>query len=148
MSPPPPPPPPPSGSGDILFFLVRLSVHYKIFKTQTPTVLARFFLLFRCICQGLKMCMTFGCNPQINFCHFLGSSGLVIFGFTAFRHWVSCECISYRFSWIFLKLCWSLNQCLKMCMKICCNPKIHFCHFFGSSYLVIFSLTTLTLSIL
>ena len=33
--------------------------------------------LYRCFCQGLKMCMTFGYNPQINFCH---SLNLVIFG--------------------------------------------------------------------
>ena len=25
------------------------------------------------------MCMTFGCNPQINFCYFFCSSNLVIF---------------------------------------------------------------------
>ena len=29
-----------------------------------------FFKLCRCFCQGLKMCMTFGCNPQINFVTF------------------------------------------------------------------------------
>ena len=36
--------------------------------------------LYRCFCQGLKMCMTFGYNPQINFCHFFHSLNLVIFG--------------------------------------------------------------------
>ena len=35
--------------------------------------------LYRCFCQGLKMCMTFGYNPQINFCHFFHSLNLVIF---------------------------------------------------------------------
>ena len=35
---------------------------------------------YRCFCQGLKMCMTFEYNPQINFCHFFHSLNLVIFG--------------------------------------------------------------------
>ena len=35
--------------------------------------------LYRCFCQGLKMCMTFGYNPQINFCHIFHSLNLVIF---------------------------------------------------------------------
>ena len=35
--------------------------------------------LYSCFCQGLKMCMTFGYNPQINFCHFFHSLNLVIF---------------------------------------------------------------------
>ena len=29
--------------------------------------------------QGLKMCMTFGCNSQIHFCYFFSSLNLVIF---------------------------------------------------------------------
>ena len=48
------------------------------------------------------MCMMFGCNLQIHFCHFFCSSDLVIFWLKAFRQWVSCEGISYI---------------LKMCMK-------------------------------
>ena len=36
--------------------------------------------LYMCFCQGLKKCMTFGYNPQINFCHFFHSLNLVIFG--------------------------------------------------------------------
>ena len=35
--------------------------------------------LYRCFCQGLKMCMTVGYNPQIIFCHFFHSLNLVIF---------------------------------------------------------------------
>ena len=29
------------------------------------------------------MCMTFGCNPQINFCHFFSNLDLVILGLKA-----------------------------------------------------------------
>ena len=36
--------------------------------------------LYRCFCQGMKMCMTFGYNSQINFCHFFHSLNFVIFG--------------------------------------------------------------------
>ena len=68
----------------------------------------------RCLCQGMKMCMTFDCNPQINICHFFGSSNLVIFGLKAFRHLELNS--SYSFTWIFLKLCRCLCQGMKMCM--------------------------------
>ena len=112
------------------------------------------------------MCMTFCCNPQINFCLLFRSSDFVIFGLKAFRHWVYCERnSSYSFSQIFLNIC-SFCQGLKMCMtfavilrffllpfrssdfcedlKICmmfgCNPPIHFLSFFTSVNLVILGL--------
>ena len=88
-----------------------------------------FLKLYRCLCQGLKMCMMFGCNPQINFCHFSHSLNLVIFGSTsarAYRHWVSCERNFYSFSRVLLKLYRCLCQGLKMCMMFGCNPQINF----------------------
>ena len=39
-----------------------------------PTIFTRFFLkLRRCLFHGLMMCMRFGCNHQINICHFFRS---------------------------------------------------------------------------
>ena len=35
--------------------------------------------LHRCFVHGLKMCMWFGYNPQIRFCHFLRNLNLVFF---------------------------------------------------------------------
>ena len=53
-----------------IFGLKHIGTGY-IVNATPPTVLAVSFLNFAgCFCQGLKMCMTFGCNPQINFCHF------------------------------------------------------------------------------
>ena len=48
-----------------------------------------FLKLCRFICQGLKMCMMFGCNPQMIFCYFFGSLNLVIFvrNIDAYRLW-------------------------------------------------------------
>ena len=98
------------------------------------------------------MCMTFGCNAQINFCHFwpysayqflslFCSSDLIIFGLKAFRRWISCECnSSYSFTPIFLKLCICFCQGLEMCMTFGCNPQMNFCYFFCSSDLNILSL--------
>ena len=65
--------------------------------------------LYRCFCQGLKMCMAFGYNLQFNFCHFFHSLNLVIFGLSypteAYGHQVPCERnSSYNFIPIFLKL--------------------------------------------
>ena len=63
----------PAGLGDILFCpCVSLSVYQSIQDTgclvnaTPPTVVAGSFLkLGRCFCQCLKICMMFGCNPQI-----------------------------------------------------------------------------------
>ena len=57
------------------------------------TILLVLFKLCRCFHQDLKMCITFGCNSQINFCR---SLNLVNFGSTSieayvYRHRVSCE---------------------------------------------------------
>ena len=36
--------------------------------------------LYRCCDHALKICMWFGYNPQINFCHFFRNLNLAIFG--------------------------------------------------------------------
>ena len=64
--------------------------------TQVSSVgsLSLLYLDLFCNFPGLKMCMTFGSNPQIIFCHIFCSLNLVNFGSTsteAYRHWVSCE---------------------------------------------------------
>ena len=41
--------------------------------------MAIFLKLYRCFCHGLKICMWFRYNPQINFCHFFFILNLVIF---------------------------------------------------------------------
>ena len=90
--------------------------------------------LYRCCDHALKICMWFGYNPQINFCHFFRNLNLAIF--RAFSQWkwmgsgylvcatpptVSCQ--------------FKLNMCyghgLKICMWFGCNPWIIFCHFFS-----------------
>ena len=90
------------------------------------------------------MCMTFGYNPQINFCHFFHSLNLVILDSAtteAYGHKVPCECnSSYNFIPILLKLYRCFCQGLKMCMSFGYNPQINFCHFFHSLNLVIFGL--------
>ena len=72
---------------------VHLTAHHKLCTTH-PTILSESFLkLCRCFCQGLKMCMTFGCNPHINLYHFFRSLRS-FFGSSstnAYRPWVSCE---------------------------------------------------------
>ena len=40
---------------------------------------AEFFEDLQCFCYGLKMCMWFGYNPQINFCYLFRILNLVIF---------------------------------------------------------------------
>ena len=64
----------------VTFFAVLTSTKENLVNTTPPTILAgSFFKLCRCIYQGMKMCMRFGCNPQINFCHFFRSLNLAIF---------------------------------------------------------------------
>ena len=59
-------------------------VHHlgRYFVSATPpTIFSQSFWNFTGVfCQGLKMCMTFGYNPQIKFCHFFHSLNLVNFG--------------------------------------------------------------------
>ena len=92
--------------------------------------------LYRCFCQGLKMCMTFGYNPQINFCHFFHSLNLVILQkLIDIRYLVSANPPTN-----FLKLYMCFCQGLKMCVTFGYNPQINFCHFYHSLNLVILGL--------
>ena len=80
------------------------------YAQNSPTILSESFLkLCRCFCQGLKMCMTFGCNPHIILYHFFRSLRS-FFGSSytnAYIHWVSCERSS------------SYNQPTVMCTNRC-----------------------------
>ena len=88
--------------------------------------------LCTCFLHGLKICMWFGYNPCINFCHFFHFVNFVI-------SWpqILWKCIdsgernsSYNFIPIVLKLCTCFLHGLKMCMWFGYNPCINFCHFF------------------
>ena len=39
-------------------------------RNSSNSFIPIFLKLYRCFCHGLKMCIWFGYNPQINFCHF------------------------------------------------------------------------------
>ena len=55
-----------------------------------------FLKLYRCFCHGLKMCMRFGYNPQIIFCHFYFFLHFELGHFSGantinrYRQWVPC----------------------------------------------------------
>ena len=80
-----------------------------------------FLKLCTCFLHGLKMCMWFGYNPCINFCHFFTLCELCHFltsdSMKVYRQWVPCERnSSYNFILIFWKFCsWFLHS-LEMCM--------------------------------
>ena len=84
------------------------------------------------------MCMWFGYNCEIIFCHFFHFVNFVIFFTSMYRQWVPCERnSSYNFIPIFLKLCKCFLHGLKMCMWFGYNPSINFCHFFHFAIFVI-----------
>ena len=57
-------------------------------NATTPTILK----LCRCFYQGVNICMTFCCNPKVNFCHIFHSCNMVNLGQLLPKlHWVSCE---------------------------------------------------------
>ena len=58
--------------------LKLMDIRYLVSATPPTFFFPILLKLYRCFCQGLKMCMTFGYNPQINFCHFFYSFNLVI----------------------------------------------------------------------
>ena len=85
-------------------------------------------------CHGLEMCIWFGYNPWINFCHFVHFVNFVIFwpqilwkcidsGYlvNATPYTISCLSLS-NFAHLFF-------HGLKMCMWFGFNPAVNFCHF-------------------
>ena len=73
-----------------------------------PSFIPILLKLYRCCVHALKICMWFGYNPQINFCHFFRNLNLAIFSdiFTmkVNGQWVPCvRNSSYSFMLIHLK---------------------------------------------
>ena len=92
--------------------------------------------LYRCCDHALKICMWFGYNPQINFCHFFRNLNLAIFsGIFTMKvngQWVPCVGnSSYSFMPIHLKLYACYGHGLKICMWFGYNPWIIFLSFFS-----------------
>ena len=90
-----------------------------------------FLKLCTCFLHGLEMCMWFGYNPWINFCHFFSLCELCHFLTSDFmkvyRQWVPCKRNSlYNF---IPYIGTSLFHGLKMCMWFGFNPAVNFCHF-------------------
>ena len=95
-----------------------------------------FLKLCTCFCHGLEMCMGFGYNPWINFCHFFHFVNFVIF-------WpqILWKCIDSRYhvpvsatpcttSYLsLLNFAHLFVHGLKMCMWFGFNPAVNFCHF-------------------
>ena len=86
--------------------------------------------LYRLCDHTLKICMWFGYNPRINFCHFFRNSNLGIFSgiltMKANGQWVPCVRISYSFIPIALKLYICYGHGMKICMWFGYNPLIFF----------------------
>ena len=93
-----------------------------------------FMKLCTCFCHGLEMCMWFGYNPWINFCHFFHFVNFVIFwpqilwkcidsGYLVGAITYTISCLSLcNFTHLF-------SHGLKMCMWFGFNHAINFCHF-------------------
>ena len=83
--------------------------------------------LCTCFCHGLEMCMWFGCNPWINFCHFFHFVNFVIF-------WpqILWKCID---SGYLVSATPHTISCLSLCnfahlfLPFGFNPAVNFCHF-------------------
>ena len=61
----------------VIFGLTILRYWVSCERNSSYSITQIFLKLCRCLCQGLKMCMKFGYNPQINFCHFFRSSDFI-----------------------------------------------------------------------
>ena len=92
--------------------------------------------LYVCYGHGLKICMWFGYNPWIIFCHFLFSQFELSHFFGHFSEWIEGSLcaqlllVSYNLIPILLKLCRHCDHALKICMWLGYTPQINFCHFF------------------
>ena len=94
--------------------------------------------LYRCCDHASKICILFGYNPQINFCHFFCNfSGILTMKVNG--QWVPCvRNSSYSLIPILLKLYRCCDHALKICILFGYNPQINFCHFFCNLNLAIF----------
>ena len=93
-----------------------------------------FLKLCTCFRHGLEMCMWFGYNRWINFCHFFHFVNFVIFwpqilwkcidsGYHVSATPYTTSCLSlFNFAHLFV-------HGLKMCMWFGFNPAVNFCHF-------------------
>ena len=108
---------------------------------------AKFFLkLSRCFCHVLKMCMWFGYNPQIHFCHIYRILNLIIVNFSGSK--TTHVCIYSRYPVCpstpmdFCASVWNFTDVFHMVWRCACaldiNPQINFCYFFRIFSLVIF----------
>ena len=93
-----------------------------------------FMKLCTCFCHGMEMCMWFGYNPWINFCHFFHFVNFVIFWPQILWKYIDSgylvNATPYTISR--LSLCnFAHLFChgLKMCMWFGFNPALNFCHF-------------------
>ena len=94
-----------------------------------------YFRLFRCFCEGLKMCMKFGCNPQIIFVTFFAFFGLA--STKGNKYWVSCERNStYNFSRIFFETLRVFLSRSEDVHDIWLLPSGYISHFFRSLNLI------------
>ena len=106
--------------------------------------------LCTCFRHGLEMCIWFGYNPWINFCHFFHFVNFVIFWpqvlwncidsgylvFSATPYTISCLSLC-NFAHLFF-------HSLKMCILFGFNPAVNFCHFSTSLTLSFFAGVTST----
>ena len=86
---------------------------------------ADFFDTLQVLGHGLKMCMSFGFNPQNNFCHFLTSC---TYPFLRSK-WIGAIffCVGNFYSFMPLKLYRWSDHVLKMCILFGFNTQITFC---------------------
>ena len=78
--------------------------------------------LFRCFLHGMKMCMWFGYNPLIIFCHFFCFVNLVFF-----RYEMLSKCINSGYLvgaaplTVFLQLFWNIADVFNMKWRCACG---------------------------
>ena len=101
-----------------------------------------FLKLCTCFRNGLEICIRFGYNPWINFCHFFHFVNFVIFwppilwksSDSGYLVSATPHTILYQSLWNFARFC----HCLEICIWFGYNPWINFCHLFHFVNFVIF----------
>ena len=94
--------------------------------------------VYRCLGHGLKVCMLFGYNPQIIFCHFFTTWTSNFSSQSEKVLDIMCKQLLLQFMLIILKLYMWLSRGLKMCIWFGYNPKIIFSYCFHEFSLVVF----------
>ena len=101
---------------DLDFFRCDMMMWVACGYISAYSFIPNFLKLFRCFYHGLKVCMSFGYNSHVIFCHFFLLFPLSFFYALLLSEYTTCVCNFYSFPQVIMKFCRFILHVLKMCI--------------------------------